>query len=138
MYYVSLSSFLVVIGFYIWTYLSLRVPGAKFKGPPTPKGGYVPIYSANGTQFYLVSLAAFFVLAYLNPDICVWIYEDFSSIVAVLNLTALLLCAYLMVKGQTSPEETKDIEDWTGYPVLYLFYRGIELHPRLLLGYPTR
>ena len=120
------------MGFYLWAYLSLRIPNAPtFKGPATPKGGYVPVYSANGTQFYLVSLVAYFILVFLNPDIPVWVYEDFGSIAAVLNLTALLLCAYLMMKGQNAPEEKKDIEDWEGYPVLYLFYRGIELHPRL-------
>jgi len=128
----SFFAWKVVLGFYLWAYLSLRIPNAPtFKGPATPKGGYVPVYSANGTQFYLISLVAYFILVFLNPDIPVWVYEDFGSIAAVLNLTALLLCAYLMMKGQNAPEEKKDIEDWEGYPVLYLFYRGIELHPRL-------
>ena len=77
--------------------------------------GYVPEYVANGTQFYLVSLALFLLVAYVFPDLCVHIYTDFSSILAVLNLTAIALCWYIvMVKPKESPEDPKDIMDHKG------------------------
>jgi len=39
-------------------------------GPAAPHG-YVPKYSANGTQYYLVSLAVFLVYAFLiDTSIC--------------------------------------------------------------------
>jgi len=123
----------VVLVFYAWCFFSLKIPNTKvFKGPPTPKAGYVPVYAANGTQFYLASLAAFLALAFVFPDLPVHIYQDFSSIVAVLNATALILCWYLLVKGQTAPEAAADNAATGQFPLPYLFYRGIELHPRLL------
>jgi len=123
----------VVLVFYAWCFLSLKVPNTKvFKGPPTPKAGYVPEYAANGTQFYLVSLAVFLGLAFLFPDLCVDIYHDMASIAAVLNATALLLCWYLLVKGRTAPDAPQDNAEAGQFPLPYLFYRGIELHPRIL------
>ena len=123
----------VVLVFYLWCYLSLILPGTKvFKGPPTPQAGYVPEYAANGTQFYLVSLAAFLVLSYLHPDVCVGIYQEMPAIAAVLNATALGLCCYLVIKGRTNPEDVRDNAEAGEFPLPYLFYRGIELHPRLL------
>ena len=85
----------------------------------------MPVYAANGTQFYLMSLATFLVLAYVRPDLCVQIYHDMSAIAAVLNFTALLLCAYLVVKGKTKPEDAKDNDkEKLNYPLPYLFFAG--------------
>jgi len=123
----------VVLVFYVWCFLSLKIPGTKvFKGPPTPKAGYVPLYAANGTQFYLVSLAAFLALAFLFPDLPVDIYRDMSSIAAVLNATALILCWWLVVKGRTAPEAAADNAATGQFPLPYMFFAGIELHPRLM------
>ena len=36
---------------------------------------FVPVYAANGTQFYLVSLATFLALFYWRPMLCVYIYQ---------------------------------------------------------------
>ena len=101
-----------------------------FKGPPTPNG-YVPLYSANGLQYYFFSLAVFLVLTLLNPSLCSFIYQDFGSIIQVLNLTSMGLCAYLVHKGQNFPETDNDPLQKSDKPLAYLFYRGIELHPRL-------
>lgn len=122
----------VVLSFYLWALLSMKVPGSKiFKGPPTPHG-YVPVYAANGTQYYLVSLAAFFgIISFVWPNLCLWIYHDFAAIVQVLNLTSLLLCVYLMIKGKYFPETNDPSQVWDK-PLPYLFYRGVELHPRIL------
>merc|ERR1712038_834619 len=124
----------VVLAFYLWCYISLILPGTKvFLGPATPRAGYVPVYAANGTQFYLMSLATFLALFYWRPMLCVYIYQDMSAIAAVLNLTALLLCCYLVVKGKTNPEDARDNDkEKLNYPMPYLFFAGIELHPRLL------
>ena len=80
----------VVIFFYAWAFLSLKVPSKTFLGPAAPHG-YVPKYSANGTQYYLVSLTAFLLYAYfVHNSICEEIYDAFGPIMAVLNLTSLL------------------------------------------------
>ena len=68
----------------------------------------------------------------MYPSICVLIFEDFAAIVQVLSLTSLILCAYLVFKGKTFPETNNDPLQNVDKPLPYLFYRGIELHPRLL------
>ena len=85
----------------------------------------MPVYAANGTQFYLVSLSTFLALCYWWPDLCVQIYHDMSAIAAVLNATALLLCAYLVVKAKTNPEDDRDNDkEKFNYPLPYLFFAG--------------
>ena len=64
-------------------------------------------------------------------DLCVSIYQDFWAIVQVLNLTSMILCAFLVYKGRHFPETTKDPLQNVDKPLAYLFYRGIELHPRI-------
>ena len=127
----TLFAWKVVLSFYLWAFLSLKVPSQIFKGPATPNG-YVPIYSANGFQFYVFSLLTFIGLVSVYPSICVLIFEDFAAIVQVLSLTSLILCAYLVFKGKTFPETNNDPLQNVDKPLPYLFYRGIELHPRLL------
>lgn len=66
------------------------------------------------------------------PNLCQEIYNDFSAIIQVLNLTSMLLCAFLVFKGQNFPETDNDPLQKVIKPLPYLFYRGIELHPRIL------
>ena len=103
----------------------LQVPDAKtFKGPATLRGGYVPVYVANGTQFYLVSVGVFLLLAFLFPGFCLDVYNDFPSILAVLNVTALGLCWYIVVvKPKASPEDPNDCEDHGGN-LAVAFFKG--------------
>jgi len=125
----STFSWKVVAVFYFWAFLSLKVPSKIFKGPATPNG-YVPLYSANGFQYYVVSLITFFVFVFFYPSICVEIFQQFSDIVQVLSLTSLILCGYLVIKGKNFPETKNDPLQNVDKPLPYLFYRGIELHPR--------
>ena len=80
-----------VVGvFFFWAFLSLKIPSKIFLGPAAPHG-YVPKYSANGTQYYLVSLVVFLVYSLgFDTTLCGRIYESFGDIMAVLNVTALL------------------------------------------------
>ncbi|MPC40343.1 7-dehydrocholesterol reductase [Portunus trituberculatus] len=52
-----------------------------------------------------------------------------GSIIVTCNLLALLLCVFLLVKGKTWPDSAEVMEP---KPLLYEFYRGMELHPRIL------
>ena len=97
----SLSSFLntgtvfswtVVLVFLAWSFLSLKVPSKVFKGPATPVG-YVPLYSANGTQYYLVSLVAYLALVWCLPSLPLDIWRHFDYI-------SLALCAFFLFKGE--------------------------------------
>ncbi|TRY77041.1 hypothetical protein TCAL_03858 [Tigriopus californicus] len=120
----SVFAWKVVLFFYFWGFLSLKVPGPKFYGPVSPDGD-VPEYATRGTQYFLVSNLLYLSVCFFKPDLCLWIYEDFSSIIAVLNLTALALCAVLFVQAKPRPGDV-------GLPKMFLYYRGVELHPRIL------
>ena len=61
-------------------------------------------YSANGVQFYLVSLASYLLLVYLLPDLPVQIYKNFPEIISSLNIFSLLFCVGLLIKGHFRPE----------------------------------
>uniref|UniRef100_A0A0K2U5L0 7-dehydrocholesterol reductase n=1 Tax=Lepeophtheirus salmonis TaxID=72036 RepID=A0A0K2U5L0_LEPSM len=134
----SLGSFFawkIVILFFIWAYLSIFLYNGKpYAGPPIVSNGYVPKYAANGTLYYIISLISFGAFAYfIDPNLCLNIYQDFGSIVAVLNITALVFVGWLMQKGISNPEAKGDPEqdNLEGYSLQYLYYRGIELHPRI-------
>merc|ERR1719239_2102687 len=71
-------SWLAVTIFFLWGYLSLIVPSKVFLGPMTPAGD-VPRYSANGVQFYLVSLVSYLLLVYLQPELPIQIYKNFAE-----------------------------------------------------------
>ncbi len=70
--------------------LSPKVPSKNYNGPTTPHG-HVPSYSANGTQFYLVSLVTFLLyITFVDNSLCINIYDNFSAIVAALNVFSLV------------------------------------------------
>ena len=92
-------SWSVVTVFLLWSYLSLIVPSNKFLGPTTP-AGYVPVYSANGTQYYLVSLLAYLIMVWCVPTLPLNIWRHFHDIVATLNIFSLLFCLFLLFKGK--------------------------------------
>ena len=65
-------------------------------------------YSANGVQFYLVSLVSYLLLVYLLPDLPIQIYKNFSEIISTLNIFSLLFCVGLLIKGHIRPEVKKE------------------------------
>ena len=83
----------------LWSYLSLIIPSKTFKGPTTP-AGYVPVYSANGTQYYLISLLAYLILVWCVPSLPLDIWRNFHDIIATLNIFSLVFCLYLLFKGE--------------------------------------
>lgn len=104
------------------------VPGKPFLGPITPKGN-VPIYKANGVSCFLITLASFFLGAYVfhwfSPTI---IYDNMGQILGALNLFSLFFCLFLYLKGIMAPSSTDC--GITGNPV-FDYYWGTELYPRV-------
>jgi len=123
----SFFSWTVVFIFLLWSFLSLKVPARIFKGPATP-AGYIPAYSANGVQYYFLSLAAYLALVFTVPSLPVSIWHQFDQIISSLNIFSLVLCTWLLFKGHNFPEVTEGARN---APLPYQFYAGIELHPRL-------
>ncbi|XP_047470929.1 7-dehydrocholesterol reductase-like [Penaeus chinensis] len=121
-------SWTVVLGLLVWALFSLWIPGKEFLGPTTQLG-YTPRYKANGFQFFLLSLTVFLALLFYRPVTAVELAENMPQILASCNILAMLLCVYLLVMGKVSPQTNEFLES---RPILYEFYRGMEVHPRLL------
>ncbi|CAG7668703.1 unnamed protein product [Allacma fusca] len=82
-----------------WALLWLWIPSKKFPGPTT-SFGYTPIYQANGELYYVGSLAMLGCVVYINPTLCVSIYQNMGPILGVLNVLAFSLCTYLLIKAK--------------------------------------
>ena len=94
----SLFSWTVVFIYLLWSFLSLKIPAKTFLGPATPTG-YVPAYSSNGVQYYLISLASYLVLVTAMPSLPLAIWHQFGQIISSLNIFSLVLCIFLLIKG---------------------------------------
>ncbi|KAK7069220.1 7-dehydrocholesterol reductase [Halocaridina rubra] len=121
-------SWIVVGVMALWALLSLWVPGKEFLGP-TSQFGYTPSYKANGFQFFIVSLAVFLVLLFIRPVTALELTERMPQILASCNIFAFILCIYLLVLGKVAPQTGEVVE---AKPFVYEFYRGMEIHPRIL------
>ena len=95
----SSFSWTVVLVSLTWSYLSLKVPSKTFRGPVTPVG-YEPVYSANGTQYYIVSLVTYLIVVWRFPSLPLDIWTNFDDIIATLNIFSLVFCLFLLIKGK--------------------------------------
>lgn len=121
-------SWKAVLLFALWAFLWLKIPSKKYEGPPT-LFGYKPVYSDNGVLYYWASLVGFFIIQARNSKFSATVFENMSEILGTLNIVAFLLCIILLVKGKLAPECKEKIDK---FPLIHEFYRGIEIHPRLL------
>lgn len=106
--------------------LQLLVPGKPYHAPITPKGNK-PVYKGNGVQCYLITIALLFAGWHYGVVSPGRVYDIFGHILSTLNLLALTLCFFLMIKGYVAPSSSDSGS--TGNIVLD-FYWGTELHPR--------
>lgn len=105
----------------------LLVPGKEFRGPISPKGN-VPVYKANGFQCYLLTLALFFGgwhQGWFNPA---QVVDDLGSIFTCLNISSLLFCVFLTLKGLYFPSSS---DAGSSGSLIYDYYWGTELYPRV-------
>lgn len=126
----SVAAWKFIIPFAVFELVLMRVlPGKLTKGPVTPTGN-VPIYKANGFLSFCVTVAVFFLLAYVfkvfNPA---EIYDHYLEIIGALNLVSLLFCAFLCIKGSYFPSST---DSGVSGSLMFDYYWGSELYPRIL------
>ena len=112
---------------FTWCWLSMYV-GGKVYGPITDYG-VIPAYTGGGFQFYLVSVVSYILLHIPYPKFSWWFYENFAQIVGASHLCGLTIAVLLFIKGKVAPDYDEKIPS---YPLIHEFYRGIELHPRIL------
>ena len=103
------------------------VPGKKFVGNVTPQGNR-PIYIANGLQCYFLTLLTASALQYYHIFNLALVYDHYGELLSSLNVLSWALCAFLFVKGRLYPSST---DSGTTGSVLYDFYWGMELYPRV-------
>ena len=120
---------LTAIGLFIAFQFSLLfiLPGKTYYGPIAPSGER-PIHTKNGDKAFVLTFALFWLLVKLDLlDPCL-VYDELMPMMTALNLSALLLSVFLLVKGVYFPS-TKD--HGSSYPWLFRFYEGEELYPAI-------
>ncbi|XP_049955599.1 uncharacterized protein LOC126471453 isoform X1 [Schistocerca serialis cubense] len=106
--------------------LSLHAPGPSKYGPHSSDKSR-PLYTLNGVAYYVTTLLAFSCLLALRPDLADAIHQSHPELVGTLNLVALALCLWLLIDGKRRAQS-----DDPPRPIMYEFFRGMELHPRIL------
>ena len=103
------------------------VPGKLHLGPTAPSG-HIPKYKANGVACFLLTMALWAVGGlYLELFDAGWQYKHAPGMFAFLNLSALMLCVVLYLKGRFAPS-TGDAGH-SGNLIFDIFW-GTELYPR--------
>lgn len=106
--------------------LMKAVPGKPFAGPITENGN-VPLYKANGFAAYLVTLLCFCVCSFgLNLFSATIIYDELGPLLGALNLSSLIICAMLYLKGRYAPSSS---DSGVSGSLLFDYYWGTELYP---------
>lgn len=109
------------------------VPGGRFVGPVSPTGGR-PVYTANGFQCFLLTLAAFLFLSDASPASlglfpATIVYDIYAEALTALTVASFAFCGLLYVKGLLAPSSADSGS--SGNPIID-FYWGTELYPRIL------
>ncbi|WP_053237273.1 hypothetical protein [Sandaracinus amylolyticus] len=110
------------------TLLLAVLPGREHLGPVTPTGRQ-PRYRLNGVAAWAVTHVALIGTWALDLWSASTVVRELGAMIVILNVAALLFCAFLYWKGRHYPSSTD--ATYTGYP-LFDFFQGIELHPTLL------
>lgn len=118
-----------LIGYYAAFELILTriVPGKQFKATVTATG-HTPVYKANGFQCYVITVLTVLGLYYAKILDPILIYNKMGNFISSLNAFALLLCAFLTVKGLNFPST---LDAGTNGNLIVDFFWGTELYPRV-------
>ena len=125
----TLTAWKMIGTFAVFQLILMRVlPGRLTKGPVTPAGN-VPIYKANGLLSFCVTVVTFFALFYLKVFNPADVYDHYLEIIGALNVTSLIFCAFLCLKGIYFPSST---DSGASGNLIFDYYWGCELYPRIL------
>jgi 7-dehydrocholesterol reductase len=110
--------------------LFMRVlPGKRFEGPVTPAGN-IPVYKANGVAAFTATMALYCTVTFgLHLFRAAAIYDHFGEILGALNMSAMVFCLGLYLKGRVAPSSSD--HGLSGNPI-FDYYWGTELYPRVL------
>ncbi|CEG56507.1 phosphatidylethanolamine N-methyltransferase family domain-containing protein [Legionella fallonii] len=125
----SATAWKVIFYFTIFQLAIMRLlPGKMFNGPITPQGN-VPVYKENGALAFITTMVVFCVASFgLNLFPATILYDNLGAILGALNLSSLIFCAFLYVKGRFFPSTT---DSGTTNNILFDYYWGTELYPQI-------
>lgn len=103
------------------------VPGKMFTATVTP-AGHRPVYKANGTACYIITLLAMLLLNYTGLFKISLVYDKFGTILSSMNVFAWIFCTMLLIKGYISPSSS---DSGSNGNLIVDFYWGMELFPRI-------
>lgn len=123
--------FQMILALYMPDVLHRLIPyrGGELLGGVTPEGNRL-MYNINGLQVWVVTHVLFilggFFLGIFSPTI---IFDYWGPLLWATNITGFILAIYAFVKAQYFP--SKPVEIKKSRNVLYDFFMGIELNPRI-------
>lgn len=103
------------------------VPGKRFEASLTAKGN-LPVYTANGTACYLITLVTILVLGATGLFDPALIYDNYGKILSSLNVFAWAFCTMLWIKGYVAPSTS---DSGTTGNIIMDFFWGMELYPNV-------
>jgi len=103
------------------------VPGKRFEATLTPKGN-LPVYKANGSACYWITLLSLVLLDYFSIFDMASIYDNFGKILSSMNVFAWGFCTMLLIKGYVAPSTS---DSGTTGNIVHDFYWGMELYPNI-------
>jgi 7-dehydrocholesterol reductase len=114
--------------FTLFQFLLLRfIPGPIYLGPISPEGEQ-PRHTRNGDKSFVCTFAVMYLLVRMELlDPCI-VYDELVPIMTCLNLSAIVLSVFLLIKGIYFPS-TKD--HGSNYPWIFRYYEGEELYPAI-------
>ena len=81
------------------------------------------LLQANGELYYFSTMVAFGVITYVHPQLWVSVYDNFGPILGGLNVFALALCLYLLVKAKLKTvEDDPYLLNNVGWNMIESFY----------------
>jgi 7-dehydrocholesterol reductase len=126
----SFSGCKFLLGFNALAWVLYKVVPGKMESGPLTATGHEPKYADNGflhcVLYTAIFLGASFGLGLFDAGT---LYDEFTALIAALNIFGLFFCAFLTWKGLYMPS-TKDCGSSGSFTIDY--YWGTELYPRIL------
>ncbi|XP_073980629.1 uncharacterized protein isoform X2 [Rhodnius prolixus] len=104
-----------------WAYLWMIISREEIKGATSPDG-YIQSYKGNAVTYYLITMLTYLCAQWMWPNLSSTIFDNMPNILGTLNITAFALNFYLYFSSN----------EGAGLPILYLFYIGRQIHPKVL------
>ena len=115
--------------FFLFELILMYILPAHRCGSKITCTGKILHYKNNGLMAFVITMSTFNGLVYYELIDPLIIYNNFMYLMGALNVVAVALSCLLFIKGKFYPT-TADVT--TTQSIIIDFYKGIELHPKIL------